>query len=292
MSAPTVFYAWQNDRPRANNRDHIHAAASEAVRRTGQGMRVEDSPRLDHDTLNESGTPAISETIFQKIKYSAVLVADVTFCADVRDDAGEIKKRLPNPNVMIELGFAAAIMGWQRIILVMNKHYGSPEWLPFDLKNHRFPITYELGPNSKKGPQILGELVEDIEKAVLDCLMAEYDLVNTTLSRLASYSRYLMKEYGLHGAFWETERTNMVLSRLDLAVSQMLELNVIRCVDVGTGEQECRYEWTYLGRQCCQRLGAKFPPLTAIAPPHGAPDHVVVRSYLDEVLDEGKKKQE
>src|SRR5438552_19104827 len=98
MSSPIIFYAWQSDRPRASTRDILHSAASAAIVRVGSTMRVEEAPRIEHDTLNESGTPPISETIFYKIKHSAIFLADVTFCSEIRDDRGQVMKRVPNSN--------------------------------------------------------------------------------------------------------------------------------------------------------------------------------------------------
>lgn len=106
MSAPVVFYAWQNDRPRESARDFIRQAALAAVRQAGSTMRVEDSPRLDHDTEYEAGTPAIAETILRKIKHSAIIIADMTFCSEILDETPErkVRKKNPNSNVMLELG--------------------------------------------------------------------------------------------------------------------------------------------------------------------------------------------
>jgi hypothetical protein len=288
MSSPIVFYAWQNDRPRKTTRDYIRDAADAAVCRAGSMMRVEESPRLDHDTENESGTPPIAETILRKIKHSAIMIADLTCCSEICDDGPErkVKKRNPNPNVMMELGYGAALMGWSRIILVMNSKYGSEQWLPFDLKNHRFPITYELGPNSTKGPEVMSELVANLELAVRYCLMAEYDLVDATLSRLSSYSRFLMKKYGPSQVFWETKIDNTVLSRLDLAIAQMLEVNVLKCIDA-INETGVGYTWTYLGKQCCYRLGVFDPPPTE--PFSGSsPQHVVIDTSFYELLEKVK----
>ena len=47
----------------------------------------------------------------------------------------------PNPNVLIELGYAVKALGAQKIILVMNSAFASPEQLPFDLRMRRV-ITY------------------------------------------------------------------------------------------------------------------------------------------------------
>ncbi len=284
MSSPVVFYAWQNDRPRETTRDLIRDAALSAVQKAGSTMRVENSPRLDHDTENESGTPPIAETILRKIRHSAIMIADMTFCSEIHEDGPDrkLKKRNPNPNVMMELGYGAAIMGWSRIVLVMNTKYGSAQWLPFDLKNHRFPIIYELGPNSAKGPEVMPELVSNLEMAIRACLMAEYDLVDTTLSRLSSYSRFMMKTHGPSQVFWESKIDNMVLSRMDLSIAQMLELNVLKCVDAAN-ETGVGYTWTYLGKQCCYRLGIFDPPPQAFSGP--APAYIVVDNPYNEMLD-------
>ena len=58
---------------------------------------------------------------------------------------------MPNSNVMIELGYALSELGPERIIYVMNTHYGPESKLPFDLRNRRWPITYGLAPESGDG---------------------------------------------------------------------------------------------------------------------------------------------
>jgi hypothetical protein len=58
--------------------------------------------------------------------------------SEIQDDKGSVKKRALNPDVMMQLGYAAAVLGWGRTILVMNRKYRSREWLPFDLKTYRF----------------------------------------------------------------------------------------------------------------------------------------------------------
>ena len=51
----------------------------------------------------------------------------------------------PNPNVLLEHGYALACLGDERLIGVMNSGTGGrAELLPFDLKHRRWPINYEL----------------------------------------------------------------------------------------------------------------------------------------------------
>lgn len=40
--------------------------------------------------------------------------------------------KTPNPNVMIELGYAIKSLGWDRIILLYDKDFGEIEEIPFE----------------------------------------------------------------------------------------------------------------------------------------------------------------
>lgn len=68
-----------------------------------------------------------------------MFVADLTFCGN-RVGGGPI----PNPNVLIEYGYALKVLGESRVVAVMNTAHGqaSRDNMPFDLLNRRFPISY------------------------------------------------------------------------------------------------------------------------------------------------------
>jgi hypothetical protein len=93
---------------------------------------------LDRDTMNLYGTPDIADSIFLKIARSKIFVADVSIINTAEGD-----RKCPNPNVLIELGFAARVLGWERIFCIYNLDYGSFEDLPFDLRQRR-PIAYSI----------------------------------------------------------------------------------------------------------------------------------------------------
>ena len=297
MAGPTIFYAWQSDRPRNITRDFIKNAAESAIRGLVMALPVEDSPRLDEDTRGEAGTPPIIETIYRKIKQSAIVIGDLTLCSEIRtkkNQEEEVTKRIPNPNVMLELGYAAAVLGWDRIILVMNTKYHGPSWLPFDLKNRRFPITYKLGPDSASTGEIGAKLADDLANAILTGLAAEYDLVDETISRLSTTSRLLMRRHGGGPGFQEIHKEGRELSEndldlgrfasvMDMAVSQMLELNVLRGVTAASATGVV-YAWTYLGKKCCERMGVRTGESVSPNPlAMGASSQVIVNNYLNEV---------
>lgn len=156
---PTIFYSWQSDHPAT--RSFVRAALGLAADRAS--ARVEDSIRVDSGTQGIAGTAAIADTIFKKIDDAAVFVADVTFIgtSEKKSDHGDLK-RLPSPNVLVELGYAIARLGWDRIILVMNIEFGPAERLPFDLRSRRYPTTFLAKRDGRNKAALRDMLVETL----------------------------------------------------------------------------------------------------------------------------------
>ena len=92
------------------------------------------------------GTIDIAKVIFDKIEKCDVFIADVTLVGKYKKGKIFNKniKYIPNCNVMLELGYAAAILSWERVILVFNEKYGRPDDLPFDLRQHRLIIFWAI----------------------------------------------------------------------------------------------------------------------------------------------------
>jgi len=91
-----------------------------------------------------AGSPDIAAAIFGKIDQSSVFVCDVSI---VNPSAGKSRPS-PNPNVLIELGYAIARLGWENIILILNEEYGGIEQLPFDLRARRI-LKYRISPEAQ-----------------------------------------------------------------------------------------------------------------------------------------------
>jgi hypothetical protein len=174
MSTTTVFFSWQSDRPTREGRNLIEAALDAAVHRISQDLQVDEPSRpqlqVDSDTRDVPGSPPIFDTIRQKIERAAVFVPDLTFVS--QRPTGE---PAPNPNVLIEYGYALKCLTYHRIIGVMNKAYGQPSRasLPFDLADHRFPITYDLPEDASNEARKcerdrLAKVLESAVRKVLD----------------------------------------------------------------------------------------------------------------------------
>jgi hypothetical protein len=145
----TVFYSWQADLPSRTNRSFIE----ECLERAAKALRADDSlkveVRIDRDTADVGGSPAIAETILKKISRAEIFVPDVSIVA--RTEGG---KACPNPNVLLELGYAVSELGWDRIIMVMNTAFGALTELPFDLKGRRvMPYLVDAAPGVPKAEE-------------------------------------------------------------------------------------------------------------------------------------------
>jgi hypothetical protein len=144
----TVFYSWQSDRPEDDCRYFIEDALKAAIKALARDIEFQEAVRepivFDKDTKDEPGFVKIFETILEKIGKATVFVPDLTFVA--QRPKGE---PTPNPNVLIEYGYALRAYGQKgerRIMPVMNNAYGKPsrQTMPFDLLERRNAITYDL----------------------------------------------------------------------------------------------------------------------------------------------------
>lgn len=163
-----IFYSWQSDLENKHNRGFIKDVLKNAIKGLNTDLEVSDSDRkieLDHDTMNVPGTPDLAGTIFEKISSSTVFIADISFVAERKDDSGNVKRKVANPNVLIELGYALSTLGSDRVICVLNTASGSVEDLPFDLKHKRHPIQYHHNDETDKTEQ-KNRLTKSLEAAI------------------------------------------------------------------------------------------------------------------------------
>jgi hypothetical protein len=162
----TVFFSWQADRPNPGGQTLIERAINEAIKNIRGDLRVERAIRdleIDRDTQGVSGSPPIVETIFQKIDKAAIFVPDLTFVGTRHDG-----RPTPNPNVLIEYGWALRALGYRRIVPVMNIAFGQPtaEAMPFNMRHLRNPITYESpdGLDENAQQQVKEHLTAELER--------------------------------------------------------------------------------------------------------------------------------
>jgi hypothetical protein len=165
----TVFWSWQSDRDERVTRHLIREAIVIALDRMSGASDIEERLEIDHDTRGLPGSPDIVSAILEKIERSAVFVADITPIG-----LAENGKQLPNPNVLIELGYAKRAISPARVVTVWNTAFTGPkpEDLPFDLRFRRGPITYTLRPDADKAElaQARAHLVKEFTQRIGACL--------------------------------------------------------------------------------------------------------------------------
>lgn len=173
-----VFWSWQSDRVPRNHHYFVRDALQAACDSIAAEAEVDEGerPQVDHDTKGVAGTPDIVKAIVDKIDAAAAFVADMTPVAitdpaflrpDLEAEKLPKPKHVQNANVMSELGYAEKALGLDKIILVANAaHYPGPDALPFDWRNRRGPITYNLADDANNAAR-------KAERVALACKLRE-----------------------------------------------------------------------------------------------------------------------
>ena len=168
MNKFKVFYSWQSDLPKDLTRNFIRKCIDEAIDLAEESEAIEAV--RDEATTGVTGSPNIVTTLFDKIDGCDLFIADISLCfAEIQNN----KKKSPNPNVMLELGYAVKRLGWERIICLCNVDFGSE--YPFDIAHNRI-TGYSLVGKSKK--EVEGELAKIIFKKKCPVRTVRYDRHN------------------------------------------------------------------------------------------------------------------
>ncbi|HYI03136.1 hypothetical protein [Hyalangium sp.] len=164
----TLFYSWQSDiKPDSHGRNLIRAAlrnAASTVEAKLPGLRL----TIDEATRGEPGSPDIPSTIFDKIGSADIFIADVS----IINSSASADRKTPNPNVLVELGYAAGLLGWRRVIMVANQELGTIDSLPFDIRQKRItpfrcPLPSGDATKDKNSvPNALGALSKHLADAI------------------------------------------------------------------------------------------------------------------------------
>ncbi len=160
----TIFFSWQSDSPRPTNHSFIEDCLERAIKELKREDDLKVEPVLDRDTRGVPGSPDIVGTIFSKIRDSQVFVGDVSII-----NPGGSGRPTPNPNVLIELGYALSCLGDERVVCVCNEASGSIESLPFDLRQKRVgKYRLEQGQDKAEPRKALVATLREAIRLILD----------------------------------------------------------------------------------------------------------------------------
>jgi hypothetical protein len=163
-----IFYSWQADLPDETNRRLIR----ETLRMASSRLEEEFSNAalhiiLDEATRGRAGSPNIPFTILDKIKNSDAFVCDIT---TINKSAPVGQRRVPNPNVIFELGYAVAYLGWDRIVMLFNTFHGAfPDDAPFDIDRQRASL-YDFNLPETTGKKLTNKQLMTRKEPLVDLL--------------------------------------------------------------------------------------------------------------------------
>lgn len=172
----TIFYSWQSDLPSKRNLNFIEKEIKKSIKHLATIKPISIKLKFDKATRNVSGAPDIADTIFSKIVNSNVFIADIS----IINNKYNRKRKTPNPNVLLELGYAAKSLGWDKIICVFNSDTGNIKDIPFDLRNRRMMVYSGKNTETTLSEQISFAIKEMHKKGILtdkifDFLKTEID---------------------------------------------------------------------------------------------------------------------
>lgn len=212
-----VFFSFQMDTEDKYGKGFIQTAIEIAIQKLkDESIEV----TLDFGFRKTPGTPLLIDEMLKKSTESDMVIVDLTFTSakewldaelldedDTHSWFGVLKgkrKLSPNPNVLLETGYAWAKKGTYRTLAVMNDAFGTPEDLPVDLEGFRWGITYNLNEtnyNTRKA--VRKELANNLYNAIKDAINAEAShqiekwspfKINQQLDRYHSYSYVITPE--------------------------------------------------------------------------------------------------
>lgn len=136
MKEFTLFFSWQSDdnKTRKIISDAITKAVNDIQVYHNYSIKVEES------TSNVPGAPQIVSTILDKIDSCDIFIADITPVCSYPKPLGNgqvLTKQVPNPNVLMELGYAMSAVGMDYTICVAHQGGWNSNDLPFDINHNR-----------------------------------------------------------------------------------------------------------------------------------------------------------
>ncbi len=220
MDVCNIFYSWQSDIKESKN------FISDCLKQLPKKLKDMAVVEVDRDTEGIAGSPDIGDSIYMKIDRADIFVADVTIIN--KDWSG---RKMPNPNVMIELGYAIKALGWERIVLLYNRECGSVESQPFDI-NHQRMTGYSL--QEEKKAEARNRIISNIAATISilkdknrlhggnpDVMKARHDLTKTLWEGMNRIHRYYMEKW-----LEETDRPTadfVVVTDVHLALAETIK---------------------------------------------------------------------
>lgn len=168
----SIFYSWQSDLPNNKNRGLIENSlnkAKEIILIENKGVTEIE---IISDSRGDKGTPDLVSSIFNKIDNCDIFIADISIINPKSD-----RRPTPNPNVLIELGYASHALGWNKLICLFNAEYAKPEILPFDIRTRKPVISDTTLLNTEVKQSLTRSIVRSVNDIVNSILFDKNEYI-------------------------------------------------------------------------------------------------------------------
>lgn len=131
----TLFFSWQSDETKSQKILDTKLQDAADYLKEYEGIELD----IDYSTLGKSGMASIDQTILEKIDACDIFLADITPLISYTKTDGNgqtVTKEMPNPNVLLELGYAMSALGVDYVIPVAHQGKWTAQNLPFDINHH------------------------------------------------------------------------------------------------------------------------------------------------------------
>jgi hypothetical protein len=161
-------------------------------------------------------------------------------------------------------------LGWERIICVLNEHYGNAEEQPVDTRNRRFPINYALPPSRDNEAEVFKGLVKDLRRAIHAVYIYDLESAKEAIRLLDINCMILIAASAKHDWFSAPDPNQTWIggpldtAKFNAAVTRSLDLGLI-WTDTDPQQGKYAYHWTYKGKKVLELLGFRAKPAPAKA---------------------------
>ena len=163
----TIFYSWQSDLPNNKNRGLIETALNKSKDNIlAENLNVTEIEIIS-DSRGENGTPDLVSSIFNKIDSCDIFVADISII-----NANTNSRLSPNPNVLLELGYASHAVGWNKLICAFNSEYAKVEELPFDIRTRK-PIIYNTTTSTSEAKKLFSNSLSQTINGIVNNILID-----------------------------------------------------------------------------------------------------------------------
>ena len=170
METKRIFYSWMDWRPTSTNHYLIGEALDEAAKLVKTRSKGRFILRVDQDTRDSPGARTIADVVLGKIDECDLFLGDVSLVETDATDKHGNRRKTTNPNVMLELGWAAQRRSWHEMILVFNDAYGdTPTEVPFDL-GYKKVIAYSASETDPDLEKVRDSLAQRLATEILGIL--------------------------------------------------------------------------------------------------------------------------